>query len=488
MKRILIFIVAYEAEKHIASVLRRIPAAVWKSEEYQADCIVIDDASKDATFEAAQQEAAVLGHPVRVFRTPANQGYGGNQKLGYRYAISHGYDGVVMLHGDGQYAPECLPEMISPLLMGVPVVFGSRMMEKSQALKGGMPYYKFIGNQVLSFIQNRMLGLRLSEFHTGYRAYATSALARVPFICNSSGFSFDTDIIIQLADQGIPIHEIPVPTHYGDEVCHVNGMKYAVAILKSCMQSRLMRRGIFYTRKFDYEHDPAHFYRDKTGFDSSHSFALRHVPEGARVLDIGDMPSHVARALKAKGCEVHGVDAAAPADAAAFASLLALDIGHAGSPDALPEGPFDVVLLLDAIEHVPDPERTMEVLWRYCTRHHTPLVFTTPNIAFISARFMLLFGWFQYGKTGILDRTHTRLFTFRSARHLVTQAGFRIVHKEGIPAPFPLAFRDERTASRWLKLNRFLIRISKGLFAYQIGFVLEPRPDVAQVFRETIEG
>ncbi len=487
MKRILIFIVAYNAERHIASVLSRIPESVWSNAGYISDAIIIDDASTDNTVEVARAAAKASGKPVQVFRTPFNQGYGGNQKLGFRYAIERGYDAVVLLHGDGQYAPECLPEMIAPIVSGASlVVFGSRMMERANALKGGMPLYKFIGNQVLSFVQNRMLGLALSEFHSGYRAYGAAALKRIPFICNSNRFSFDTDIIIQLADNGIAITEIPIPTHYGDEVCHVNGVKYAIAILKSCLRSRLMRRGVFYTRKFDYPQADGAQYRDKTHFDSSHRFAVDAVPAGSRVLDIGDCPSHVARALKAKGCEVVGMDMFAPAASEVFSAFHTLDLASMTSESELPQGPFDIMLLLDVIEHMPRPEATMDMLWRYCEARTIPLVLTTPNIAFFSVRIMLLLGWFQYGKAGILDRTHTRLFTFRSARHLVSQAGFRIVQKRGIPAPFPLALANQEFAATMLRFNRFLIRISKSLFSYQIAMVLEPRPDLVRVFDATI--
>lgn len=492
MQRILIFIVAYNAERHIASVLSRIPETVWHNPDYQADCIIIDDCSTDNTVAVARAAAASMGKPIRVFRTPHNQGYGGNQKLGFRYAIDNGYDAVVLLHGDGQYAPECLPEMIAPLREGrAQVVFGSRMMEKQNALKGGMPYYKYIGNQVLTAIQNRLLGLTLTEFHSGYRAYATAALQRAPFICNSNRFSFDTDIIIQLADNGIGIHEIPIPTHYGDEVCHVPGFKYAWAILRSTLQSRLMRRGIFYARKFDYEAPSAAHYRDKTGFDSSHSFAVAQVPEGAHVLDVGDSPAHVARALKAKGCTITGLDHFPPLDASAFDAFIQCDISTLTTPDALPQhsvggAAFTHVLLLDVIEHMPKPEAVMDVLWRYCEARGARLILTTPNIAFFSVRFMLLLGWFQYGRAGILDRTHTRLFTFRSARHLATQSGFRIAYKRGIPAPFPLALQHPVWARRMLGFNRFLIRLWKTMFSYQIAMVLEPRPDLSRVFAETV--
>jgi glycosyltransferase involved in cell wall biosynthesis/2-polyprenyl-3-methyl-5-hydroxy-6-metoxy-1,4-benzoquinol methylase len=487
MKKILIFIVAYEAERHIASVLARIPKELWESSEHTTDLLLIDDASTDNTIQIAREAAEHLGHKIRLCRTPHNQGYGGNQKLGYRYAVQHGYDAVVLLHGDGQYAPEYLPAMIAPLLSGAAdVVFGSRMMEGRRALKGGMPLYKYIANRLLTSIQNRLIGLTLSEFHSGYRAYATRALARIPYHCNANGFSFDTDIIIQLADNGITMHEIAIPTHYGDEVCRVNGTRYAIAILKSCLQSRLMRFGLFYSRKFDYADAAPTYYRDKTGFSSSHSFAVNQIPDGSHVLDIGDAPSHVARALKQKSCRVTGIDRTTPEDANAFDDFHLKNLSALHDPAQLPATKFDAILLLDVIEHMPAPEATMELLWRYTTATGTPIVFTTPNIAFITMRLMLLLGWFHYGRAGILDRTHTRLFTFRSARHLVTQAGFRIIHREGIPAPFPLALRNRRYAQVLLRINRWLIRVSKTLFSYQIAFVLEPRPDLEQLLADTI--
>jgi glycosyltransferase involved in cell wall biosynthesis len=487
MKKILIFIVAYEAEHHIASVLERIPQELWENSEHDTDILLIDDASTDNTIQVARDTAKRLGRKIHICRTPQNQGYGGNQKLGYRYATQHGYDAVVLLHGDGQYAPEYLPAMIAPLIDGVAkAVFGSRMMQGNNALKGGMPLYKYLANRILTAIQNRMLGLNLSEFHSGYRAYATHALRRIPYHCNANGFSFDTDIIIQLSDNGVPIHETPIPTHYGDEICRVNGWRYAIAILKACLQSRLMRFGVFYSRKFDYADSSSPSYRDKTGFDSSHSFAVKHVSEGARVLDIGDAPSHVARALKQKSCHITGVDVAAPKDAKAFDTFVHVDLASLNDLSLLPAPTFDTILLLDVIEHTPAPEATMELLWRYSAATRTRVIFTTPNIAFITMRFMLLLGWFHYGRAGILDRTHTRLFTFRSARHLVTQAGFRIIHREGIPAPFPLALRNQRRALFLLRINRWLIRLSKTLFSYQIAFVLEPRQDLEQLLADTI--
>ncbi len=167
-KRILIFIVAYNAEKTIDSVLDRIPESLRNK---NVEVLVIDDFSKDETFSRG------IAHPspsedfkITVLRTPENQGYGGNQKLGYRYAIDHGFDIVALVHGDGQYAPEKLTALLDPFLKGgADAVFGSRMMNKGDALKGGMPLYKWVGNQILTKFENVMLGTHLSEFHSGYR-------------------------------------------------------------------------------------------------------------------------------------------------------------------------------------------------------------------------------------------------------------------------------------------------------------------------------
>src|SRR6266545_3061053 len=194
--RLLIFVVAYEAETTLDTVLARIPESVF---EHDTEVLVIDDSSKDRTFEVGLRSSRNGRHRTTVLYNRENQGYGGNQKLGYQYAIRHGFDAVVLLHGDGQYAPECIPALIAPLIDGsADAVFGSRMLVPGAARKGGMPLYKFVGNKILTFIQNRLLGSHLSEFHSGFRAYSVAALARIPFGYNSNVFHFDTEIIIQL--------------------------------------------------------------------------------------------------------------------------------------------------------------------------------------------------------------------------------------------------------------------------------------------------
>src|SRR6185295_1038348 len=170
--RVLIFIVAYNAEKTIQDVLRRVPAELQR---HDTEVLIIDDASQDRTFERGEEFRRLGETPfkVTVLFNPVNQGYGGNQKVGFHYAIDNGFDYVVLLHGDGQYAPECLPMLLQPLVDGkADAVFGSRMLTDNGALKGGMPLYKFAGNKILTTYQNFMLGSKLSEFHSGYRLYS----------------------------------------------------------------------------------------------------------------------------------------------------------------------------------------------------------------------------------------------------------------------------------------------------------------------------
>ncbi|HMJ81680.1 MAG TPA: glycosyltransferase family 2 protein, partial [Vicinamibacterales bacterium] len=195
--RLLVLIVAYNAEKKIGAVLARVPPRL--AEEYDVEVLVLDDSSQDATFEKSRDAQSGIPFPVHVLFNPVNQGYGGNQKIGYHFAILRGFDFVALLHGDGQYAPECLPDLVRPLRDGeVDVVFGSRMLTRSAALSGGMPLYKYVGNKILTAFQNRMLNSSLSEFHSGYRVYSVAALKKIPFALNTNDFHFDTEIIVQL--------------------------------------------------------------------------------------------------------------------------------------------------------------------------------------------------------------------------------------------------------------------------------------------------
>ncbi len=239
--RIGILIVAYNAASTLARVLDRIPRDFLSR---ITEILVQDDASEDPTY-LVGLGYKYLNHdlPLQIIKHQRNLGYGGNQKAGYEWAISSGLDVVVLLHGDGQYAPEHLPQMVEPFKdPGIDAVFGSRMLQKGAARKGGMPRYKYFGNRMLTKLENWALSSSLSEFHSGYRAYRVSSLAKIDFRSFSNGFDFDTQIIIEMIDKGMKIQEIPIPTFYGDEICYVNGLKYAAQVTKHALAYRFSSR------------------------------------------------------------------------------------------------------------------------------------------------------------------------------------------------------------------------------------------------------
>ena len=483
-KRILIFVVAYNAENTIGSVLHRIPQELRGG---NVEVLLIDDFSKDDTFAIGlAHEQAIEGMKITVLRTPLNQGYGGNQKLGYRYAIDNGFDYVALVHGDGQYAPEKLPDLLGPLTRGeAGAVFGSRMMEKGGALRGGMPLYKYVGNKVLTRYQNAMLGSALSEFHSGYRIYSTEALRKIPFERNSNDFHFDTEIIIQLVMAKVTIVELPIPTYYGDEICYVNGMKYAWDVFRTMIRAKFHQRCLLYDRKFDIE-PVEETYDVKLGFVSSHTMAVDAVLPGSNVIDIGCGRGYVARELAKKANHVTGVDQYVPEKSDdPKVSYYQWNLDRDEFPVDLSE--YDQVFLLDIIEHLKEPDVFMERL-RHAAVHRRPeIVLTTANIGFFVTRFMLILGHFNYGRKGILDRTHTRLFTFSSLRELFEQAGYEVIDMKGIPAPYPNAVGRGLLGKLLIWINRGLIHVSRGLFSYQIFIRAAAKPSIEHLLTETID-
>jgi len=498
MSKVLIFVVAYNAESTIETVLRRIPASVL-AEDYEI--LIIDDQSQDSTFERADAfRKAHKEYNLTVLFNPANQGYGGNQKIGYQYAIEHGFDAVVLLHGDGQYAPELLPEMVRPILDGkADAVLGSRMVRPWNALKGGMPLYKFLGNRILTRLQNRLLHSSLSEFHSGYRAYSVPALASIPFQYNTNDFHFDTEILIQLLLKKLRIVEIPIPTYYGNEICHVNGLKYAWDVLRVTLGARLHALELFYRRNYDVQ-PPEARYTLKLGYVSSHTMAIGEISPRSRVLDIGCGRGLWAAELKRqKQCCVHGVDEVpAAASHAVLDSYTCCDLNR-GPPLTLPSPPwgegrvrggedFDYVTLLDVLEHLDTPAQTrlLAAVRDLANQQKPSVLISTPNVAFIITRCMLLLGQFNYGRRGILDGTHRHLFTLSSLRTMLEQAGYRIGKFRPIPPPYPEALGDNFLSRSFLFMHRIAACLLPRLFAYQFFVVAWPLPTVHQLLETAI--
>lgn len=495
----LIFIVAYNHEKLLAKTVARLHSSILCNPENEV--LIIDDCSSDNTFFVAQTIKQQLTQDIleetgkhckfTVLKNPINQGYGGNQKLGYRYAIDNGYTHVFLIHGDGQYAPEFLTRVISGYkvnaLTGLSpdAVFGTRMHSWKSALKGGMPIYKLLGNIILTFLQNKLLGAKLSEFHSGYRSYSTALLKKIPFERNSPDFHFDTEIIIQILALGGVIDEFAIPTHYGDEVCHVNGFRYAYDVLKSSLHFRLQKLGFLYDRKFDIG---LYNYKEKSSHYSSHSMLIRSIDSHKSVLDIGCGNGGIARILQnKKGCETYGVDILPLSIGDVFKEYWSIDLNQNMHQLRIPlqERHYDYIVLADILEHVVDPEQFLE----FIRKHHsstnersTRLHATTGNVAFFIVRFMLFLGQFNYGPRGILDRTHTRLFTRKSFIHIFNQCGYRVSKVTPIPLPFTSILSPQNKLAQFLeKMNYHLCKIAPGLFAYQFLVEVEVLPTSEQL-------
>ena len=227
---------AYKAALTLEKTYREIPF------DLVDDVILVDDHSPDNTSEVAKS----LGIK-HVIRHDNNKGYGGNQKTCYTKALELGADIVIMVHPDYQYTPLLLPAMITIIGNGLyPVVFGSRILGKG-ALKGGMPMYKYIANRFLTLFQNIMLSQKLSEYHTGYRAFSREVLEKVPFQKCDDDFVFDNEMIAQIFWQGFEIAEVTCPTKYFDEASSINfarSSKYGLGVLRVSMRYRLAKWGI----------------------------------------------------------------------------------------------------------------------------------------------------------------------------------------------------------------------------------------------------
>jgi len=234
-QRLIVVMPAYNAERTLRQTYAELP------HEYVDETILVDDASRDATAVVARE----LG--MRTIIHSMNRGYGGNQKTCYRAALAAGADIVVMLHPDYQYSPKLVTAMASMVASDhYDVVLGSRILG-GQARRGGMPYYKYLANRFLTFTENLALGIKLSEYHSGFRAYRRRVLETLPLEENSDDFVFDNELLVQAVFFGFRLGEISCPTKYFDEASSINfhrSVRYGLGVLGTSAQFLLQRAGI----------------------------------------------------------------------------------------------------------------------------------------------------------------------------------------------------------------------------------------------------
>lgn len=473
-----IHVVAYNAATTLAWVLDRIPKAFRSS---IAVVLVSDDHSHDSTYEVGLEYQRINDSlPITVIRQPRNLGYGGNQKFGYRWMLERDIDIVVLLHGDGQYAPEVISDLVAPLIDGqADVVLGSRMLLKGGARAGGMPLYKYLGNRILTGFQNRTAGLRLTEWHSGYRAFSLRSIAGVPFERCSDGFDFDTEVLLQLHEAGARIAEVAIPTYYGDEICYVNGISYAWKVSIDVLRYRFGRIG-FGTARATPE-----AYEWKDSPDASHRTALRllEAEPAGRVLDLGCAGGYLGAMLRSRGHFVVGLDIDPPPGTEPNLDRLVTADLNQGLPAEIVESPkFNVVIAADVLEHLQNPERVLAQLHEVCT-DDAVLIASVPNFGHWYPRVRIGFGRFDYDRRGILDETHLRFFTWRSFRRMAERSGWLVEDRQSTGVPLEILDRVGRTTRRSFArrglagIDRLGRRAWPSLFSYQ--FVASLRPDPA---------
>ncbi len=286
---------------------------------------------------------------------------------------------------------------------------------------------------------------------------------------------------------GMRVKELPIDTFYGDEICHVDGLRYAWDIIKTTTVGGLQNTSLFYRRKYDLSPEgqtaDSHT-RSKLEFLSSHSLAVETIPAKSRVLNLGVDGGHVARALRDKECQVTGMDRFPEMPGSPFNAYIQTDLEGDPFPDSLES--YDTILLMDTIGRFSDPDRFMQTLAqkaRVCP--DLKIVAVNGNVAFITNRLLVMLGRFNYGKRGILDLMHRRLFTIATLKKLFDGYGFEIEKIRGIPAPFPLLLGNNAFSKMLLKLNALLILVLKGLFSYQVLIVAKPHPSLGWLLAET---
>lgn len=458
-----VVVLAGEADADtLVATLRRIPPEL---RTLVAEIAVLRETPEGACRDDGPLQA--LGWPfLRVLHEPRRYGYGGRRKIALAYACDRGFDAVALVGGDGGAPPEAAPALLAAVaLEGSAVAVGVRPFARGSGGALGS-----LGRRAAARAHELVLGVRLGDWDSGCRAYATSFLRIAPFRLVSDGRGFDTEILVQCRVLGAPVHAVPVPPFDGD----AGGLpewrrqlsSLVTAFAYRLHQLHLVRRGQYLI------FDEAWRYTLKRSPTSSHMQIVDAVAPGARVLDLGCSQGLLARPLREKGARVTGVDVRPPSEVSPDLEVYhQRDLEH---PLDLPEGRvFDVVVLSDVIEHL----RARQDVLLAARRHLKPegrLLVSTGNVAVWFYRLSLLVGRFEYGPKGILDETHVHLYTRASFRREIERAGFRVLRERATSLPFEVVLRStgrSRLVQRISGAYHLLARAWPALFAYQ--FVLE---------------
>jgi 2-polyprenyl-3-methyl-5-hydroxy-6-metoxy-1,4-benzoquinol methylase len=467
LPRIALFLFDAGDAQSVRKFLERIPESVipWIEEvvvmEGPIPVAGIDDLSPGAPI------------PLRVHRNPRDYGHGGERKAAFEYALLRDLHHVITLRGDGTHPPEALPDLIrAAVIEGHDLVLASRLMQRRQSLRDGMPIHRVLGHTVATGFQNRILGLRTRDHLTSYRAYNVETLRRIPFQNNSNDRTFDVEFMIQCRALGVTVFEVGVSPAWREDLDGRSELRHIGSACATAMGYRFHQ--LHLTRDGRYLVDRDIHYTLKHSRTGSHMQIVDAIAPGSRVLDLGCSQGLLAEPLGEKGARVTGVDTAPPRGISKhLEQYFQRDLED---PLDLPTGRvFDCVVCADVIEHLRNREQLLRSARRYLTEGGR-LVISTPNIALWFYRLSLAVGRFEYGPRGVLDWTHVHLFTRATFRREVERAGFHIVDERATALPFEVVFEStgrSRLVRALGNVYHALARAWPEMFAYQIILLAE---------------
>jgi 2-polyprenyl-3-methyl-5-hydroxy-6-metoxy-1,4-benzoquinol methylase len=451
-------------------IVERIPESVddWLEEVV----VMLDDPSRT---DLARAEGLVAGRSLvlRFHRPPRPAGPGGQRKAALEYAARAELDHAIVLRGDGSHPPEKLPEIIQAVLdepsqLLLVTRSGRRRPKWPQVLAHTLAHT--FAHALSTFVQNRILGLRLRDYHTSYRVYPCEALERIPYQLDDDGVLFDAEIILQFRALDVPVRELELLDAGRGDGSGNDGVVYGAGACAKAVGLRLHQA--HFTRDGRYLVDHDIHYTLKLSVTSSHMQIVSAIEPGSEVLDLGCSQGLLAKPLAEKDVRVTGVDAGVARRLAE--ELACYHQSDLEEPLEIPYGRiFDYVVCADVIEHIQNRGQLLRSARRYL-KEDGRLIISTPNIALWFYRLSLLIGRFEYGPRGVLDETHVHLFTGSTFRREVEKAGFSVVRQRVTALPFEVVF-ESTGRSRFVRhlagSYHALARAWPSMFAYQ--YVLE---------------
>jgi 2-polyprenyl-3-methyl-5-hydroxy-6-metoxy-1,4-benzoquinol methylase len=405
---------------------------------------------------------------IEIFAAGHPQGTGANQKVGFRYALEKGFDAVAVVPINRLGALKHLDGMLSAL-------------EANNGIDGvlGAPYSGPVSG-ILSLLQNVLAGTCLKGWHSGIRLYRTRLFKEIAFDLNASDETFDAEVLLQMLYHGHAFKIVRLPM--------MQGCPSAVwKSFKAALKYRLQKYHLFYDVRYHPEvlaNTPAavpSVYKEKPESQSPYTIVAsdeKLVPSGARVLDVGCAAGYLGgRLSSSRNCRVTGIDMLPKErvrDGMEAYYQLDVEADRSRFLTIVREGNFDVVLALDIVEHMANPELFLWSLSKAAAGKPFKLIVSTGNVAFITVRLMLLLGHFNYGQKGILDVTHKRLFSYHTFKNLLEQTGFNVLEERYCPLPFAELGLPKGLAKFLEGINLLLIKLRPRLFSYQVMFAASP--------------